>query len=60
MTKPSSNLITLKDKELRDKIARETRETVFLRVSLRNEAKRISLEVAGIPEPGEEDFYELA
>ena len=60
MTKPWSNLIALKDRELRDKIARETRETVFLRVSLRNKAKQISLEVSGSPEPGEEDFYELA
>ncbi|MDE2916394.1 MAG: hypothetical protein OXM00_04090 [Paracoccaceae bacterium] len=60
MTKPSLNLIAPKDRELRNKIARGTRETVSLRVSLRNEAKLISLEVAGIPEPGEEDSHELA
>ena len=60
MTKPSSNLIGLKDREFLDKIASETRETVFLRVSLRNEAKQISLEFEGLTKPGEEDFYELA
>ncbi|MDE0145679.1 MAG: N-6 DNA methylase [Nitrospira sp.] len=49
-----------KDKEFREKIARQTRETVLLRVSLRNKAKQISLEVEGITEPGEEDSYELA
>lgn len=44
-----------KDKTLRDKIARETRETVLARVALRNKAKQIALAVEGLAEPGEED-----
>jgi type I restriction enzyme M protein len=44
-----------KDKGLRERIARETQETVLARVSLRNKAKQISLEVEGITEPAEED-----
>lgn len=44
-----------KDKELRERIARETRETVLARVGFRNKAKQISLEVEGITEPAEED-----
>ena len=44
-----------KDKTLRDKIARETRETVLARVVLRNKARQISLAVEGLVEPGEED-----
>jgi hypothetical protein len=44
-----------KDKGLRERIARETRETVLARVDLRDKAKQISLDVEGITEPGEED-----
>lgn len=44
-----------KDRELRKRIARETRETVLGRVALRNKAKQISLDVEGITEPAEED-----
>lgn len=44
-----------KEKELRERIARETRETVLARVGFRNKAKQISLEVEGITEPAEED-----
>ncbi len=44
-----------KDKQLRERIARETQETVLSRVSLRNKAKQISLDIEGITEPGEED-----
>ncbi len=44
-----------KDKELRERIARETRDTVLARVALRNKAKQISLDVEGITETGEED-----
>jgi type I restriction enzyme M protein len=44
-----------KDKDVRERIARETRETVLARVALRNKAKQISLEVEGITEVGEED-----
>jgi hypothetical protein len=44
-----------KDKGLRERIARETRETVLGRVALRNKAKQISLDVEGITEPEEED-----
>jgi hypothetical protein len=44
-----------KDKDLRERITRETQETVLGRVALRNKAKQISLDVEGITEPGEED-----
>jgi hypothetical protein len=44
-----------KDRGLRDRIARETREAVLARVALRNKAKQISLDVEGITEAGEED-----
>jgi type I restriction enzyme M protein len=44
-----------KDKAMRERIARETRETVLARVALRNKAKQISLAVEGLIEPGEED-----
>lgn len=44
-----------RDKGLRERIARETRETVLARVALRDKAKQISLDVEGITEPGEED-----
>jgi type I restriction enzyme M protein len=44
-----------KDRGLRETIARETRETVLARVSLRNKAKQISLDVEGITAPAEED-----
>jgi hypothetical protein len=44
-----------KDKDLRERISRETQETVLGRVTLRNKAKQISLDVEGITEPGEED-----
>jgi len=44
-----------KDKTLRDRIARETRETVLERVALRNKAKQIVLAIEGLEEPGEED-----
>jgi type I restriction enzyme M protein len=44
-----------KDKSLRERIARETREIVLTRVALRNKAKQISLDAEGIIEPGEED-----
>jgi hypothetical protein len=44
-----------KDKDLRERITRETQETVLGRVALRNKAKQISLNVEGITEPGEED-----
>jgi type I restriction enzyme M protein len=44
-----------KDKVLRDRIARETRETVLARVALRNKAKQIVLAIEGLEEPGEED-----
>ncbi|HUJ90234.1 MAG TPA: hypothetical protein VLX12_08570 [Syntrophorhabdales bacterium] len=44
-----------KDKDLRERIARETRETVLARGALRNKAKQISLNVEGITEPEEEE-----
>lgn len=44
-----------KDKSLRERIARETREIVLTRVALRNKAKQISLDAEGIIEPAEED-----
>ena len=44
-----------KDKDLRERIARETRETVLARGALRNKAKQISLDVEGITGPKEED-----
>ena len=44
-----------KDKVLRDRIARETRETVLARAALRNKARQIALEVEGLTELGEED-----
>lgn len=44
-----------KGKELRESIARETRETVLARVAFRNRAKQIAFEVEGITEPVEED-----
>jgi len=44
-----------KDKELRERVARETQDTVLARVALRNKAKQISLDVEGITEAGEED-----
>lgn len=44
-----------KDKELRERIARETRETVLARVALRNKAKQISFDVEGIVELAEEE-----
>ena len=44
-----------KDSQLREQIAKQTRETVLTRVFLRNKAKQISLDVEGITEPGEED-----
>jgi hypothetical protein len=44
-----------KDNGLRERIARETRETVLARVALRDKAKQISLDVEGITELGEED-----
>ncbi len=44
-----------KDRELQNRIARETQETVLARVALRNKAKQISLDVEGITEPQEED-----
>jgi len=44
-----------KDKALRDRIARETRETVLARVALRNRAKQIALAIEGLAEPEEED-----
>jgi type I restriction enzyme M protein len=44
-----------KDRSLRERIARETQETVLARVALRNKAKQISLDVEGISEPHEED-----
>ena len=44
-----------KDRELRERIARETRETVLGRVAFRNKAKQISLDVEGITEPEEEE-----
>jgi type I restriction enzyme M protein len=44
-----------KDKGLRERIARETRETVLARVALRDKAKQISLDVEGITELAEED-----
>jgi hypothetical protein len=37
-----------KDKDLRERIARETRETVLGRVKLRNRAGQIALEVEGL------------
>ncbi len=43
-----------KDRGLRERIARETQETVLARVALRNKAKQISLDVEGITE-AEED-----
>ena len=43
-----------KDKGLRERIARETQETVLARVALRNKAKQISLDVEGITAPAEE------
>jgi len=44
-----------KNKALRDRIARETRETVLARVELRNKAKQIALAVEGATEPAEEE-----
>lgn len=44
-----------KDKVLRERIARETRDTVLARVALRNKNKQISLDVQGITEGGEEN-----
>jgi type I restriction enzyme M protein len=44
-----------KDKGLRERIARETREAVLARVTFRNKAKQISLDVEGITVPAEED-----
>jgi len=44
-----------KDNGLRERIARETRETVLARAALRDKAKQISLDVGGITELGEED-----
>jgi len=44
-----------KDRGLRGRIARETRETVLSRVALRDKAKQISLDVEGITAPAEED-----
>ena len=44
-----------KDKDLRERIARETRETVLARVALRNKAKQISLDIEGITELVEDD-----
>lgn len=44
-----------KDNQLREQIARETRESVLARVALRNHAKRLSLDVEGITEPAEEE-----
>jgi type I restriction enzyme M protein len=44
-----------KDRSLRERIARETRETVLARGALRNKAKQISLDAEGITEPAEED-----
>jgi len=44
-----------KDNGLRDRIARETRETVLARVGLRNKAKQLSLDAEGITEPAEEE-----
>jgi type I restriction enzyme M protein len=44
-----------KDKGLRERIARETRETVLARVAFRNKAKQIAFEVEGVTEPAEED-----
>jgi type I restriction enzyme M protein len=44
-----------KDRGLREKIARETREIVLGRVALRNKAKQISLDIEGITELGEAD-----
>jgi type I restriction enzyme M protein len=44
-----------KDRVLRERIARETRETVLARGALRNKAKQISLDVEGIKAPAEED-----
>jgi len=44
-----------KDKGLRERIARETREAVLARVILRNKAKQISLDVEGITAPAEEE-----
>jgi type I restriction enzyme M protein len=44
-----------KDKGLRERIARETQDTVLARVALRNKARQISLDVEGITEAGEED-----
>ena len=48
-------LLIPRNKGLRERIARETRETVLARVALRDKAKQISLDVEGITEPGEED-----
>jgi len=44
-----------KDKALRDRIARETRETVLARAALRDKARQIALEIEGVTEPREED-----
>ena len=44
-----------KDKVLRDRIARETRETVLARAALRSKARQIALKVEGLTELGEED-----
>lgn len=44
-----------KDRTLRERIARETRETVLARAALRNKARQIALEVEGLTELKEED-----
>jgi type I restriction enzyme M protein len=44
-----------RDKELRERIAREAREIVLARVALRNKAKHISLDAEGITELAEEE-----
>jgi len=44
-----------KDGGLRERIARETRETVLARVAFRDKARQISLDVEGITEAREED-----
>ena len=44
-----------KDKQTRNRIASETRETVLARVDLRNRARVIALEVEGISVPTEEE-----
>jgi hypothetical protein len=44
-----------KDRGLRERIARETRETVLARVALRDKARQISPDVEGITAPAEEE-----